>query len=60
MTPALLVEFGFETLRQARIVIIAHIANGARQAGAAAGAGVIAFPRSIGMVLTNPSAILAE
>jgi hypothetical protein len=60
MAPSLFIELGLKPFRQARVVVIAHVANGARHAGTAAGAGVIAFPRSIGMGFANPAAILAE
>jgi hypothetical protein len=59
MTPSLFIELGLKPFRQARVVVIAHIANGARHAGPAAGAGVLAFPGLIGMVLANPAAVLA-
>jgi hypothetical protein len=58
MRPALFVEFGFKTFRQARVVIVAHIANSARHAGPAAWAGALAFPRLIRMVFANPAAVL--
>ena len=59
MAPALLVEFGFETLRRPRFGIT-MVAPWTRLPGAAAGAGVLALPRSIRMVLANPAAILTN
>jgi hypothetical protein len=60
MTPALFVELGFKAFRHSRIVVVARVAPWTRSPGAAAGAGVLAFPWSIRVGLTNPTAILAE
>jgi hypothetical protein len=60
MTPALFVKFGFKAFRQARVVIIAHIANAARHSGPAASAGALAFPRLAGMIFANPAAVLTN
>jgi len=60
MTPALFVEFGFKPFWHLRIIVIAHIAIGARHSGTAAWAGVLAFPRLIGMIFANPAAVLAN
>ena len=59
MTPAPLVECGFKALRHPRIVV-ARVATWAGSAGCAAGAGVLAFPWSIGVAYAHPSAVLAE
>src|SRR5713101_7985881 len=59
--PALLVELGSIAIRQSRrFASCGRVALRARRAGSAAGAGMFAFPWSIGMVFTNPAAILAE
>jgi hypothetical protein len=60
MTPTLFVEFGLKPFRHLRIIVIAQIAIAARHSGTAAWAGVLAFPRLIGMIFANPSAILAD
>jgi hypothetical protein len=61
MTPAFLISVRPEAFRRPRIfVITAHIAIAARHAGTAAGAGVLALPRLIGMVLAHPPAAIAE
>ena len=61
MTPAFLISVRPEAFRRPRIfVITAHIAIAARHAGTAAGAGVLAFPRLIRMVLAHPPAAIAE
>jgi hypothetical protein len=56
-----LVEFGPEAIRQPeRFVLLGHVTPRTRRAGAAAGAGVLAFPWSTGMAFTYPAAILAQ
>jgi hypothetical protein len=61
MAPALLVEFGSKTpWRSRRRFIVARVALRTRRAGAATGACVLAFPGSIGMILADPAAILAD
>ena len=61
MPPALFVEFGFEALRRPRLgILVARIAPWTRLSRAAAGAGAVALPRSIGMAFTNPAAVLAK
>jgi hypothetical protein len=60
MAPAIFVELGFEPFRHSRIIVNARVAAWARRSGAATGAGVLAFPWSIGMALTNPTAVLAN
>jgi hypothetical protein len=61
MTPALLVELRPEAVRQPRRpLLLRQIAPRAGHAGAAAGAGILAFPWSIGMIFTHPAAIFAK
>ena len=61
MTPTVLVELGPEAIRQPRrFVLFGQVTLRTGRAGGAAGAGVFAFPWSIGMALTHPAAILAH
>jgi hypothetical protein len=60
MTPAIFVKFGLKPFRHLRIIVIARVAPRAGRSGTAAGAGVLAFPRLIGMVFADPTAVLAE
>ena len=60
MTPVLFVELGFKAFRHSWIVVVARVAPWTRSRGAAAGAGMLAFPWSIRVGLTNPTAVLAE
>jgi hypothetical protein len=61
MAPALFVELSLEARRKPRrLVPLGHIAPRAGHAGAAAGTGVLAFPRALRMVLAHPAAVLAE
>src|ERR1700688_954539 len=56
--PALLVELGSTVIRRSRrFASCGRLTLRARRAGSAAGAGMFAFPWSIGMVFTNPAAI---
>ena len=59
MAPALFVEFGLKALRHSRVVV-AWVAARAGRSGAAAGAGVLAFPGSIRVGFTNPATVLAQ
>jgi hypothetical protein len=60
MAPALLVELGTEAFGQPRrLVFVGHVAPRTGRASSAASADVFAFPRSIGMALTHPAAVLA-
>jgi hypothetical protein len=61
MSPTLFVEFGLKPFRHLRVsAIINRVAARARRSGAATGAGVLAFPGSIRVGFTNPTAVLAE
>jgi hypothetical protein len=60
MTPALFVELHLEPFPHPRIVVLARVAPWTRSAGAATGARVLAFPRSIRVGFTNPAAVLAQ
>ena len=60
MAPALLVDVGLEAIRQSRCCIfVGHVTGRAGHAGAAAGAGVLAFSRPYRVVLTNPAGVRA-
>jgi hypothetical protein len=61
MAPTLLIGFSSKTLRRPwRRFLLARIAPRTQRAGGATGAGVLAFPRSIGMGFTNPAAVLTD
>jgi hypothetical protein len=61
MAPTLLIELGPEAFRQPRrFVLFRNVTPRAGRAGTTAGAGIFAFPRSIGMAFTYPAAVLAE
>jgi hypothetical protein len=61
MTPALFIEFGFETLPGPDLgILIALVTSRARRAGAAAGAGALALERPIRVVLADPATIIAN
>jgi hypothetical protein len=61
MTPALFVELGFKAFRHSRCrMIVGRVAPWTRSAGATARAGAFTFPRSIGMFLADPAAVLTD
>jgi hypothetical protein len=61
MAPTLLVELGPEAFGQPRYFVLFRLVTPrAGRPGGAAGAGVFAFPRPIGMAFTNPAAVLTS
>jgi hypothetical protein len=60
MPPAVLIDLGFEVRRDPRRVpVIGPVTDRAGCTGSAARAGVLAFPRLVGVVFTHPTAVLA-
>jgi hypothetical protein len=60
MARALVVEFDPEAFWRPGVFAFGYVASRARRTGAATDAGVPAFPRPLGMALTDPAAILAQ
>lgn len=61
MAPTLLIDLGPKTLRHARrFALLGRVASRTGRSCRAAGTCVDALPRPIGMVLADPSAILAK
>jgi hypothetical protein len=60
MTPAVLIHVYSEAVQRPWLRVIIHIAIAARHPRTAAWAGVLAFPRPMGMIFADPAAVLAE